>query len=112
MEIIEIESEEQLKKVLFTKPYKLCVIDCYAVWCGPCKTLGASLKEYVNKNASNLENVIICKLDVDNEDFSEFVSMNKIKSLPTVLFVKGDDVLESVIGNNFSEIVKNINELK
>lgn len=112
MEIIELETEEQLINMLLSNPNKLYVIDCYAIWCGPCKTLGASLKDYVSKNANKLENVVICKLDIENEDFTEFAKKNNIRSLPTVLFVKGDDVLDSVVGNNFPKIIENIEKLK
>ncbi len=112
MEIIEIETEEQLKKMLFSNPKKLHVIDCYAIWCGPCKVLGAKLSAFVKEHPDKLDNVQICKLDVENEDLAEFVSMNNIRSLPTVLFLKGDDVLETVVGNMFDKIVQTIQQAK
>ena len=65
-------------KYLGDKP---CIIDFYAIWCGPCKTLAPILedlaKEYDGK-------ITIYK--VDTEDQQDLASVFGILSIPSLLF--------------------------
>lgn len=59
-----------------------CVIDFYAVWCGPCKMVAPIMDEL----AEELEGkVVFYKVDVDAEN--EVAGVFGIKSIPSVLFV-------------------------
>ena len=57
------------------------------------------------------DKIVVCKLDVDDEAFTTFCTINEIQSLPTVLFVRGDDVLNKVIGCRVPEIVSTVKNL-
>lgn len=111
MSIVHLKSENELIE-LISNENVLVVIDCYADWCGPCKMLDEKLKKlYVEWKKLYGDNIEVCKLNIDEESFSEFVELNKIQSLPTILFVRGDNVVEKVVGSNdkkIKEIVENL----
>lgn len=72
---------------------KLTVIDFWAEWCGPCRAIGPVIeelsKEYVGK-------VNVGKLNVDH---NPQVSMDYgITSIPAILFVKGGQVVDKLVG--------------
>lgn len=72
---------------------KLSVIDFWAVWCGPCKMVAPVIdqlhQEYGDK-------VNVGKLDVDNNPDTSM--KYGVRSIPTVLFIKGGEVVDKVVG--------------
>ena len=75
--ITEKNFEEEVEK-----SEKLCVIDLYADWCGPCRMLAPVLEEL----ESEYSDVKFCKVNVDNSP--EIARMFKVESIPLVAFVK------------------------
>ena len=68
------------------------VIDCYAVWCGPCKMLAPIIEEI----SGELDNYTFYKLDVDrNEDIARRYG---IMSIPTLLVFKNGELKEKLVG--------------
>jgi len=61
------------------------IIDFYADWCGPCKTVAPVLEELSKEYEGKL---IIYKVDTDIE--SELSSVFGIQSIPTILFIGAD----------------------
>ena len=78
MEIIEIESEPQFADIIKTN--KFVIIDFYAQWCGPCKTIAPKFGELSKKYPT----VQFVKVDVD--EVSEVADICQVKSLPTFKF--------------------------
>ena len=75
------------------KSDKLTVIDFWAEWCGPCKALGPVVEQLATDYAGKVN---IGKLDVDS---NPEVSMKYgIRSIPTILFIKGGQVVDKVVG--------------
>lgn len=72
---------------------QLLVVDFYATWCGPCKKLSPILDE-VGAEFEDQANIV--KVDVDeSEDLAiEF----GIRTVPTVLFFKGGQVVDKFVG--------------
>lgn len=61
---------------------KPCIIDFYADWCGPCKTVAPILEELKKEYGDKLE---IYK--INTEDEKELSSVFGIQSIPSLLFV-------------------------
>ena len=84
----QLTSEEALK--LSKKTGKPIFIDCYTVWCGPCKMLSkntftdAKVGEFFNKNFINIK--VEMEKDADGPELSRLF---KVRAYPTLLFVNG-----------------------
>jgi thioredoxin 1 len=72
---------------------KPVVIDFWAEWCGPCRTVSPIIEELA---AEYTGRVIIGKIDVDNND--EVTSLFGIRNIPTILFLKGGEVVDKHVG--------------
>ncbi len=69
------------------------VIDFYADWCGPCKILSPIMAELANEYG---DKVVIGKVDTEsNPQLSEYF---KIRSIPTLMFIKNKQVIEVING--------------
>jgi thioredoxin 1 len=64
------------------KGAKAAVIDFYADWCGPCKSVAPILEELSDQYKDQL---VIYKIDTDKE--IELSSLFGIQSIPTLLFI-------------------------
>lgn len=72
---------------------ELLLVDFWAEWCQPCKMLAPVLDELVNESGGTLT---LAKVNVD--DNPGLAARYGIRSIPTVLFIKGGEVLDQVIG--------------
>ena len=79
---------EQLKEKL--KSNENFVLDLYATWCGPCKTMLNNLK--IISESDEKRNYQIYKYDIDSDrDF--VIDYLKIRSVPTIkIFKEGNEV--------------------
>jgi thioredoxin 1 len=72
---------------------KLSVIDFWAEWCGPCRAIGPVIEE-LSKEYDGRVNVGKVNVDVNPN-----LSMNfGITSIPAILFVKGGQVVDKLVG--------------
>lgn len=72
---------------------QLSVVDFWAEWCGPCKIIGPIVEEMATEYAGKVN---FFKLDVDSN--KETALRFNIRSIPTLLFFKDGQVVETVIG--------------
>ncbi len=71
----------------------LVVIDFWAEWCGPCK----KISPIVDELAADYEGVVdIYKCDVDEN--SGICEEFGIRNIPTLVFLKGGQVVEKHVG--------------
>jgi thiol-disulfide isomerase/thioredoxin len=70
-----------------------------ATWCGPCKTLKEHFKKLLTQERE-LE-LPILYIDIDDDDFSDFVTVYGINSIPTGFVLKRniDDMSDSPISD-------------
>jgi thioredoxin 1 len=87
---------------------KLTVIDFWAEWCGPCRAIGPVIEELAKEYEGKVN---IGKVNVDH---NPQVSMNYgITSIPAILFVKGGQVVDKLVGAQpKANFVKKIELLK
>ncbi|OBQ52508.1 thioredoxin [Tamlana sp. s12] len=62
---------------------KPVLVDFYATWCGPCKTLGPILKDVKD---TLKDSISIIKIDVDKNQ--ELATKYQVKGVPTMLLFK------------------------
>lgn len=72
---------------------KLVVIDLWAEWCGPCRSIGPSVEELAEEYEGR---VIIGKYNVDDE--AELSIDYKVRSVPTLLFFKNGELVDKIVG--------------
>lgn len=58
------------------------IVDFYAEWCGPCKSLGPVLEELSGKYEGRLN---VFKVDIDKEP--DLAGLFGVQSVPTLLFI-------------------------
>ena len=58
------------------------IVDFYATWCGPCRTLAPILEELSEEYAGEVD---IYKVDIDREQ--ELAAAFGVRSVPTLLFI-------------------------
>ncbi|MDO5075135.1 MAG: thioredoxin [Bacteroidales bacterium] len=71
----------------------LLVADFSATWCGPCKKLSPIIDEVATEFEGKAN---IVKVDVDESD--DLAIEFGIRSVPTVLFIKGGQVVDKFVG--------------
>jgi len=69
------------------------MVDFWANWCGPCRMIAPIVEELADAYEGKAK---IGKLDVDSHQ--EIAMKYKIMSIPNVLFFKGGEVVDQVIG--------------
>jgi putative thioredoxin len=69
------------------------VIDLWAEWCGPCKTLGPILEKVIDETGGR---VVLAKVDVDaNPQLSQAL---RVQSIPAVFVAKDRRLMQGFIG--------------
>lgn len=83
---------------------ELKILDFMGTWCQPCKIMSPILDE-VEKETG----VEIRKIDVDDNE--EMVIAYGIRNIPTLIFIKDNEIVDKVTGTISKEILINkINE--
>lgn len=77
--VANFETEKGEFKFLGDKP---AIIDFYATWCGPCKTIAPILEDLAKEYAGK---IVIYKVDTDKEQ--ELAQAFGIRSIPSLLFI-------------------------
>ena len=87
--IIEATSEN-FESIL--KSNETVLVDFWAEWCGPCRSMHPVLDELSQKH----ENLTIVKINVDTQ--SELAQKYGIRGIPTFISFKNGQVLKTVVG--------------
>lgn len=84
------------------------LIDFYADWCGPCKMMAPVIEELAGEYEGTVK---IGKLNVD--EAPGISSKYRVMSIPTLLFVKDGEVVETVVGAvSKAQVVDKLNQIK
>ena len=71
----------------------LAIVDFWATWCGPCRTIAPILDQLATEYEGKVK---VTKLDVDAN--IKTGSRFNVRSIPTLLFFKGGRVVDQIIG--------------
>lgn len=86
---------------------KPALIDFYADWCGPCKTVAPILEELSEEYGDKLN---VYKIDTEAEQ--ELAGVFGIKSIPSLLFVPKDGQPQMAMGalpkDTFEKAIKDV----
>ena len=83
------------------------LVDFWAPWCGPCRTLSPLIDELSEKFAGKVN---IVKCDVDES--ADVPARYGVRNIPTLLFFKGGELTDRLVGLVAqSEIEDKINSL-
>lgn len=72
---------------------KPVIVDFWAEWCGPCKTIAPILEEIAGEQA---DHVTVAKLNVD--DNPDLAMRYNVMSIPTLLVFSGGEVSKRLVG--------------
>ena len=90
------------------KSDKPVLVDFFAEWCGPCKTMAPILKDVKTQLQ---DNATIIKIDVDKNP--EVASIYQIRSVPTlIMFKKGQPVWKQSGVVPTQELIKIFNQFQ
>ena len=86
---------------LVLKSSKLVLVDFWAKWCGPCRTLNPILEEIAEENGDSVQ---VYKIDVDEN--SELTGEYGIRGIPTLILFKDGQVKKTLVGSQSKEAIK------
>ena len=69
------------------------LLDCWAPWCGPCKMLAPTIDQLAEEQDGTVK---VAKLNVD--DCPKTAQKFEIMSIPTLLIIKGGEVVDRLVG--------------
>ena len=83
------------------------LVDFWAVWCGPCQMVAPIIDELATEYTGKLK---VCKLNTDENP--EIAGRYQVMSIPTILFFKGGQAVERLVGarpkRQFKEIIDSL----
>jgi thioredoxin 1 len=98
---------DQSFKEIVENTDKGILLDFYASWCGPCKVLSPIIDELAHEFG---DRAIIAK--VDSEANPQLSAFFKIKSIPTMVFIKEQKMIEVINGlvpkPNLKEMIEDL----
>ena len=75
------------------KHKEVLMVDFWAEWCQPCRAIAHTLEELASESKGS---VSLAKVNVD--DNPQLAARYGVRSIPTILFMKGGQVMDQVIG--------------
>ena len=69
------------------------VVDFWATWCGPCRMIAPIVSELAGEYDGK---IVVGKCDVEEND--DLAAQFGIRTIPTLLFFKGGEVVDKFVG--------------
>ncbi len=91
-----IQDENEFDSLLANQ--SVMVVDCTATWCGPCKLVSPLIDQLDEEYG---DRATILKLDLD--EHKSLAKRLGVKSIPAVMFFKGGELVETLVGSKTYE---------
>lgn len=98
---IDITDETFQKEVIEKSMVTPVIIDLWAQWCGPCKTLGPILEKLT---AATQGKVVLVKVDVDS--CPQVAQAFQVQSIPAVYAMKDGKIVDGFVGAQSENVVE------
>lgn len=97
--VMEIENEEHKASLIGAN--RVCVIDVYGSWCGPCKVVAPKYEQFAKK-FYRAGSCVLLKEDIDKGLSAD------IQGVPTFLIYKEGQLVETVVGANLDVVEEKV----
>ncbi len=94
--IIPIKSREEFVQLKTTQ--SIVVIDFYAQWCGPCKSLAPLFEDL----SLSFPDIPFIKVDID--EFEDIAEAYKVSCVPTIIILFEGEPVKTVTGGSLNTI--------
>ncbi len=99
-------TEQNFEEEVIKSPVPV-LVDFWATWCGPCKMISPIVDKVADELAGKAK---VGKVDVDAN--SALASRFNVRSIPTLLFFKNGELVDTVVGATSKDnIVKRLSAL-
>ncbi len=88
---MKVESATWDKEIL--KADGLTLVDFWAAWCGPCQMIAPVVEELATEYSGRLK---VAKLNTDEN--TDIASRYQVMGIPTLMFFKGGQVIDRIVG--------------
>ncbi|MBI2502613.1 MAG: thioredoxin [Candidatus Latescibacteria bacterium] len=92
-QIFDVDASNFEKEVVEASQERVIVVDFWAPWCGPCRTLGPALEEVVKALGPG---VALAKVNVDENP--ELAQLFRVQGIPAVKIVKEGQLVQEFTG--------------
>ena len=83
---------------------KVCLVDFYADWCGPCKMMSPIIEEIADGLGDKVK---VGK--VNSDENMELAEKYQIMSIPTIMIIKNGQIVKTFVGVTAKdEIINNL----
>jgi thioredoxin 2 len=90
---LEVTDATFARDVLEASRARPVLLDCWAVWCGPCRMVAPIMDELASESAGRYT---VAKLDVDHNP--QTAAQFGIRSIPTLFIFKDGQLVDRLIG--------------
>lgn len=81
----------------------IILVNFWAHWSGPCRTIDPIIEELADEYEGKVK---ICKLNTDEEQM--ITQQEEIRSIPTIKFYKNNECVETVVGAQSKQNLKEV----